>query len=99
MWVVNNNKEHVKMYLRSDIESNISNLIDASNRIHETIAAINRATSGTATGIDQQMIGDCQRALQELSSALQNLYVCRNYVHQIDTREWIDDEQYGRNHR
>lgn len=92
MWVVNNNKERIKIYLKSDIESNITNITDASNRIHDTIAAINRATAGSATGIDQQMIGDCQRALQELSTALQNLYICRNYVDQIDTREWIDDE-------
>lgn len=92
MWIVNNNKERIKIYLKSDIESNITNLTDASNRIHDTIAAINRVAAGTVTGIDRQMISDCQRALQELSMALQNLYACRNYVNQLETREWIDDE-------
>lgn len=92
MWVVNNNKERIKIYLKSDIESNITNLTDASNRIHDTIAAITRATAGAPTGVDQQMLGDCQRALQEISTALQNLYMCRGYVDQLETREWIDDE-------
>lgn len=92
MWVVNNNKERIKIYLKNDIESNITNLTDASNRIHDTIAAINRTIAGAATGVDNQMIGDCQRALQELSTALQSLYVCRNYVDRLETREWIDDE-------
>ena len=92
MWVVNNTKERIKIYLKSDIESNITNVTDASNRIHETIAAINRATAGTASGIDRRMIDDCQRALQELQTALHNLYICRNYVDSLQTREWIDDE-------
>ena len=58
MWVVNNNKERIKLYLKSDIESNITNLNDASNRIHDTISSINRVAGGAVTGKDQQMIGD-----------------------------------------
>ncbi len=92
MWVVNNTKERTKLYLKSDIESNITNLNDSSNKIHNTIAAINRVTAGTVTGIDQRMIDDCKIALQEISVSLQNLYMCRDYVNSLEIREWIDDE-------
>ena len=92
MWVVNEEKERVKIYLKNDIESNITNITEVSNRIHETIAAINGAVGGSAMGVDQKMIGDCQRAQQELSTALQSLFECRNYVEQLDTMEWVDDE-------
>lgn len=92
MWVVNNNKERVKAYIKSDIESNITNATDASNRIQDILAAISRATAGAATGVDQQMIGNCQRALQEISTALQNYNICRGYANQLETKEWVDDE-------
>ncbi len=92
MWVVNNTKERVKQYLRSDIESSITNLTAESNRVHDSIAAISRVAAGTATGIDQQMLGSCQRALQEIATSIQNLYMCRNLVDALDTREWVDDE-------
>ena len=91
MWVANNDKERVKCYLKSDIESNITNLSDASNHIHDTISAINMATAGSLSGSDRQMIDECQRAIKEISECLQNLYACRNYLDQLDTREWVDD--------
>ena len=91
MWVANNDKERAKTYLRSDIESNITNLRDVSNHIHDTISAINRATAGSLSGTDQQMIDECQRAIKEISESLQNLYACRNYLEHLDTREWVDD--------
>ena len=91
MWVANNNKERIKSYLRSDIESNITNLCDASNHIHDTISAINRATAGSLSGFDHQMIDECQRAIMEISESLQNLYECRNHLDHLDTREWVDD--------
>lgn len=92
MWVVNNTKERVRIYLRSDIKSSITNLTDADNKVHNAIAAINRATAGTASGVDRQMIDDCRKAMQQLSEARQNLYVCLNYVEQLETREQIEDE-------
>ena len=94
MWVVNNEKERVKIYLRSDIESNITNFTHESNEIHNTIAAIYRAIGGTPSGGDSKLSDNCRRALQELSTALQNLNVCREYVERLDTREWIDDDRY-----
>ena len=92
--ITNNDKVRVKAYLRSDIESNITNLTHASNKIHETIAALDRAIGKTPSGSDAQLISDCQKALQELSNARINLNNCREYVNQLNTEEWIEDEQY-----
>ena len=92
MWVVNNNKERIKSYIKNDIESNITNITDEINRIHDLISEINRATAGTVSGIDIAMIDDCQRALNELSITRQNLFTCQSYVAQLETREWISDE-------
>lgn len=92
MWVANNNKERVKSYLKSDIESNITNLCDANNHIHDTISAINRATAGSLSGADRQMIDECQKALDEISKSLQNLYACREYIAHLETKEWVDDQ-------
>lgn len=92
MWVVNNNKERIKSYINNDIESNITNITNEINRIHDLIASINRATAGTASGADRVMIDDCQRALNELSITRQNLFACKNYASQLETREWIPDE-------
>lgn len=92
MWVANNNKERVKSYLRSDIESNITNLIDVSNRIHDAISAINRATAGSLSGADKQMIDECQKAIKEISEGLQNLYACREFINHLETKEWVDDQ-------
>ena len=94
MWITNNEKERTKTCLKNDIESNITALMDVDRKIQDAAAAINRAADGTVTGIDRQMSSDCQRALQELSAVLQNLYACRNYANRLETKEWIDDEQY-----
>ena len=91
MWVANNDKERVKSYLKNDIESNITNLCDVNNRIHDAISAINIATAGSLSGADRQMIEGCQKAIKEVSDCLQSLYACRNYLNQLETREWVDD--------
>ncbi len=93
MWVVNPTKERTKQFIKSDIESSITNLTDVSNRLYDMISAINIAVLGTISGTDQRMIGDCQMVLQELSTALQNLYSCRNYADALDVMEWIDDDE------
>ena len=92
MWVVNNDKDRIKAYLRSDIESNITNLTHESNEIHTTISALDRTLRGAPSGRDMKLIDNCQRALQELSTSLQRLNTCLEYVGQLNTKEWIDDE-------
>lgn len=94
MWFKNNEKERIKSYIKSDIESHITNITDISNHIHEIIATIDRAVSGSLSGKDRELIGDCQRALEELSNALQNLHICRGYADRLETKEWVEDEQH-----
>lgn len=91
MWVVDNNKDRVKTYLRSDVESSITSLCDASNQLHDTISAINRATSGSFIGADRQIIEECQKALKELSESIQDLYECRTYIDLLDVMMWVPD--------
>ena len=76
MWVKNNDKERVKTYLKSDISSNITNVTDFCNRIHDLISAIDRATAGTPSGTERE-----------------------NYIDQIITLEWVDDEQDRRDYQ
>ena len=91
MWIENNEKGRAKTYLKNDIEGTITNITDSSNQIHSVISALSAVASGTVTGIDQQMIDECQRALLQLNLALQNLYTCRNYANQLNTTEWTED--------
>lgn len=92
MWVINNDKDRIKIYLKTDIESNITNLTNESNQIHNLISVISISAGGSSSGADRQMADDCQRALQAIAEALQSLTTCRVYANQIETREWIDDE-------
>lgn len=94
MWIKNNDKERTKSYLKSDIESNITNIKNISNCIRSFIPAINRAASGTPSGQEQNMIDDCHRAIEQIEKALQSMYASRSLVDQINTMEWIDDESY-----
>ena len=94
MLVVNNEKERQKTYLRSNIQSCITNVTAESNKIHDTISALQNAVGGAPSGADGRLIGLCQQALQQISVALQNLNQSQQYVNEIDTREEIPDEQY-----
>lgn len=96
MRIVNNEKENVKIYLRNDIESSITNITQENNEMHNTIMALDHAIGGSLSGTDTALIGNCQKILQDLSRVLQCLNRCREYVNAIDTREEVSDEQYRR---
>ena len=93
MWVENNDKARIKTYLRSDINSNITNVVQAQNRVYTVIAAINRTAGGSGCGADQKMQNEAQMAKEQLQNALNKLAECRNYVDQLETREWVEDDQ------
>lgn len=94
MLVVNNDKERQKVYLRSNVQSCITNVTSESNKIHETISALHNAVGGSPSGEDSKLIGYFQQALQQISVALQNLNRSLQFINDIDTREEIPDEQY-----
>lgn len=91
MLVVNGDKERVKIYLRSDAESNITNITHESNEIQMLMSQITQAMSGALSGVDNDLIGKAQQALQSLSQALQSLYEARRLIDQLETREEIPD--------
>lgn len=92
MLVVNNDKERTKIYLRSDVESNITNLAHESDEIQNVIAQLAQTMSGSPSGIHNDLIGQAQQSLQYLSQALQSLYRARGLVDQLDTSEEISDD-------
>ena len=94
MWVVNNKKQTAKIYLRSDVESSITNITDLCNRLDTVITAVNGAVGGSTVSADIKINDDCRIAIDRLTSALADLYKCRSYTDRFDTREWIDDDQY-----
>lgn len=91
MLVVNYEKERVKIYLRSDVESNITNITHESNEIQMLMSQITQAMSGALSGVDNELIGKAQQALQSLSQALQSLYEARRLIDQLETREEVPD--------
>ena len=91
MWIQNNDKERIKSYIKSDIESNITNLMDSSNKIRELMSEILYAVGSSASGADQKLLDDCQRALQVIETALCMLYDSKSIADQLDTKEWVDD--------
>lgn len=94
MWVVDNQKETERIYLRNDIQSIITSVSRVSNEIHELISAVNQAIGGSPSGVDAQMIGLCQVSLQEVSNSLQKLNTAYQCAGGLDVMEWVDDD-YG----
>lgn len=94
MRVINNEKERDKIYLRTGIQSCITNVTSESNKIQETVSALQNAVGGSPSGIDGKLIGACQQALQQISVGLQNLNQSIQFVNQIDTSEEVPDGKY-----
>lgn len=91
---VNSDKARAKSYINNNIRSHITNLTHASNEIQKTLAALDRTIGRSPSGDDVRLIGDCQKALQELSVALEGLNNCQEHVRQLNTEEQVEGEQY-----
>lgn len=92
MRVINNGKERIRIYLRNDIESSITNITSISNEIQNILAALNDILGGSLMENDLDVMGNCQKILQNLSSALQQLNKCYGIINRIDITEEIADE-------
>ncbi len=94
MRVVNNDKARAKTYLRNDIGSNMTNIMNESNRVQDLVSQLSQTMSGSMSGIDKDLIGNAQQSLQYISQALQYLQQAYNTAGQLDVTEEIPDEQY-----
>lgn len=94
MRAINNEKERDKIYLRTDIQSCITNVTSESNKLQDTISALQNAVGGSPSGIDGKLIGSCQQALQQISVGRHNLYQSIQFVNRIDTSEEVPDGKY-----
>lgn len=92
MWSVNNGKDRVKSLIISDVNSSITNLMESSNCIHEIISSLDRTLGGTSNGIDQRLIGECKMAQVELSKAIERILNGQQYIRNLETKEWVDDD-------
>ena len=94
MRVVNNQKAQAKTYIRNDLKSNVTNLHHEKNELQDTIAILCNLVSGSLIGIDQELVGYCQKTRQELDRALQQLNMAAGLVDQLDITEEIPDNEY-----
>ena len=90
---VDNEKERNKIWLRSSIQSCITNVTSESNKLQEIISALQNAVGGSPSGIDVELIGACQQTLQQISVGLQNLNQGIQFVDQIKTSEEVPDDE------
>ena len=94
MRVVNNQKAQAKTYIRNDLKSNVTNLNHEKNELQDTIAILCNLVSGSLVGIDQELIGYCQKTRQELDRAIQQLNMAAGLIDQLDITEEIPDNEY-----
>lgn len=93
--VLNQDKANAKAFLISNIQSNISNIQDASNRIHDIISSMNTIIEGTPSGTDRRWLGCLERALQYNSVTNTELYQSLSNAQALDVYdlEWVDDDE------
>ena len=94
MRVVNNKKAQAKTYIRNDLKSNVTNLSHEKNELQDTIAILCNLVSGSLVGIDQELIGYCQKTRQELDRAIQQLNMAAGLLDQLDITEEVTDNEY-----
>jgi hypothetical protein len=93
MEVVNNQKAQAKISIRNDLKSNVTNISHESNEIQDTIAMLNHFLGGSPMGAESEAIGYCQKALHDLSQALQKINLAAGYIDQLKTTEEIPNDE------
>lgn len=92
MRVVNNTKENAKTYIRNDLKSNVTNLHSEDSNIQDTMAILCNLVGGSLLRVDQEMIGYCRAARENISLAVQQLNTAASLVDKLDTTEEIPDD-------
>ena len=82
---VNPEKERAKAYLRTDIQSCITNTAHESNQTQQLVSVLTNLTAGSAVGADQRLVSHCQNALQGYSRAMSLLYQASSLVEELST--------------
>lgn len=93
-WVANNDKERAKSNLRNDVPPCIRELRRQRDEVAQTAGAIDGAVGGSATDTDRTMIDCCKAAMQAIDYAIAELEACRGLVDQLDTRDWVDGDEF-----
>ena len=87
MRVVNPEKVRMKAIILNDLKSNETNLNAVRDELQDTIAIICNLVGGSVVGIDQELIGYCQRARSALEQANQRISYARDLAEQLDVTE------------
>lgn len=91
MWVVDESKKQARDALIQAIEQVSAGCVPLENEVHGMISALDAAVGGAPSGMDQQMIGDCQRAIQSVSDARKQLSDALELAWSMNIRTWVDE--------
>ena len=94
MEVENSQKAQAKIYIRNDLKSNVTNISHENDEIQGTIAMLDQLLSGAASGIGDETIGQCQKAMRDLAQALQRFNSAAACVERLKSTEEIPDDEY-----
>lgn len=94
MEVENSQKVQAKHYIRNDLKSNATNISHESDEIQNTIAMLDQLLNGAISGIGDETIGQCQKALRDLTQALQKVDAAAACVDRLKSTEEIPDDEY-----
>lgn len=92
MWVENGKLVTQKYYIRSHINSNITEIKGVKDKITDSISIVNNSIANIASGIDKTIIGEFERGMDLLNRAQQTLEQCLALVDKFETRELIEDD-------
>lgn len=73
--------------IRNDLKSNATNISHESDEIQNTIAMLDQLLSGAISGIGDETIGQCQKALRDLTQALQKVDAAAACVDRLKSTE------------
>ena len=91
MKVVNNQKASAKTYILNDLRSNLTNIGKEKAELQNTASLIQNLTQSSYLRVDQELIGYCSRASEELEHALSLLQDALASARELDTTEEIPE--------
>jgi hypothetical protein len=92
VWVVDRDKERVKLWVISDIQSSATNIQYVSNRVMDMISQTDRSLGGSVTALDCRLNDCSRRALSSMSQALTFLDAALRCANQLDVEVWVSDD-------
>lgn len=94
MEVSNNQKVQAKTYARNDLRSNVTNITRESGEIQNTLALLDSLLNGSLMGMGGKASALCQKAISDLSQAMQHINQAGSHIDKLKTTEEVPDDEY-----